>query len=249
MKNKLIKNLIVFVLLLSFTFLVSCSGKKPDKDYIEKDYVTNNIVSNFKNESLYSKYSVTGTFNYFNYSDDLVPHEVNRKNQTLNDLIIGPWECPKCGTLNDYNSSSCSNETPCIGSKPNTKFSCSYYLNLPLHITKDNWIIMNEAGKLDTTNSTNYLLEGRIHAPNSGYPEHVYYYERPEGGFIIKVFGTNKALRIINPSDVVCHAKWNITVEYDENGYLVSETFETLNAQKDPNTESVYGTATYTYEN
>ena len=59
----------------------------------------------------------------------------------------------------------------------------------------------------------------------------------------------NKALRIINPSDVVCHAKWNITVEYDENGYLLSETFETVNSHKDPDTKTVYGSATYSYAN
>ena len=64
-----------------------------------------------------------------------------------------------------------------------------------------------------------------------------------------KAFGVNKALRLINPSDVVCHAKWNITVEYDENGYLVSETFETVNSHKDPDTKTVYGSATYSYAN
>ena len=258
MRNKLFKKLFIFVLLLSFAFIVGCDGKKPEKGYISKEDVTNDIISTFANQSLYTKYSVTGNFNYFAYEEEKVPHTVNKKNQVLNDLIISSWTCSKCGTENDFMSTSCSyievnpdtnKETKCIGSRPSTKFTCSYYLNLPLHITMENWNVLNAQGKVDSTLSTGYLLEGRIHAPNSGYPEYVYYYERPEGGFIIKVFGTNKALRIINPSDVVCRAKWNITVEYDKNGYLVSESFETLNAHKDSDTKSVYGSAQYTYGN
>ncbi len=258
MRNKLLKILFILVLLLSFTFIVSCSGKKPEKGYISKDDLTNNIISNFENKSLYTKYSIKGSFNYFAFSEDKVIPTVNKVNQTLNDLIIGPWECSVCGTTNDFMEKNCSHveinpennkEISCIGSRPSTKFTCSYYLNLPIHITKDNWNVLTNEGKVDTTLSMGYLLEGRIHAPNSGYPEHVYYYERPEGGFIIKVFGTNKALRIINPSDVVCRAKWNITVEYDKNGYLVSESFETLNSHKDPDTQTVYGFAQYTYGN
>ena len=34
-----------------------------------------------------------------------------------------------------------------------------------------------------------------------------------------------------------------------ENGYLVSETFATINSPKAPDTETVYGTAKYTYGN
>lgn len=258
MRSKLYKILVILVLFLSVTCFVGCDGKKPDKGYISRDDVTNNIVSNFKNETIYTKYSVTGNFNYLGYGEDKVLPTVNKVNQTLNDLIIGPWICSECGTSNDFNIKDCTKvyvnsetgkENKCIGSRQNIKFSCSYYLNLPLHITKENWNLINEQGKIDTTYSTRYLLEGRIHAPNSGYPEYVYYYERTDGGFIIKAFGVNKALRIINPSDVVCHAKWNITVEYDQNGYLVSETFETLNTHKDPDTKTVYGSAQYTYGN
>ena len=43
------------------------------------------------------------------------------------------------------------------------------------------------------------------------------------------------------------NAKWNIIAEYDENGYLISETFQTLNAYKAPDTETIYGKCTYTY--
>ena len=38
-----------------------------------------------------------------------------------------------------------------------------------------------------------------------------------------------------------------IDVEYDENGYLISETFQTLNAYKAPDSESIYGKCTYKY--
>ena len=257
MRNKFVKKLSLLVILLSFAFLVSCDGKKPDEGYISKETVTNTIIVNFENKALYTKYSVKGTFNYFAHPETTIPNTVNKVNQNFTDLIVAPWVCSECGTENDFNHSNCSKvtidpitnkETKCMGSRPKNKFTCSYYLNLPLHITKENWSILTPQGKIDTEYSHDYLLEGRIHAPNTGYPEHVYYYERPEGGFIIKAFGVNKALKIVNPSDVVCHAKWNVTVEYDENGYLVSETFETLNAHKDPDTESVYGSAQYTYE-
>lgn len=258
MKNKLFKKLFILVLLLSFTFIVGCDGKKPEKGYISREDVTNNIVSNFECKSLYTKYSVSGNFNYFAYEEDKVPHSVNKVNQALNDFIITPWVCTFCGTTNEFIETNCTyvdvnpetkKETPCIGSRPSIKFTCSYYLNLPLHITKDSWNVLTKENKVDTTYSMRYLLEGRIHAPNSGYPENVYYYERSDGGFIIKAFGVNKALRIINPSDVVCHAKWNVVAEYDKNGYLVSETFETINSHKDPDTKTVYGSAQYTYGN
>lgn len=258
MRNKFFKKIFILVLLLSFMFIIGCDGKKPESGYISKDEVTNNIVSNFENQTLYTTYSVSGNFNYYAFSEDKINPTVNRVNQTIIDLIVEPWVCSICGTTNDFEYSSCSKvevneetgkETPCMGSRPNTKFTCSYYLSLPLHITKNAWNVLTPQGKVDTNYSLSYLLEGRIHAPNSGYPEHVYYYERPEGGFIIKAFGVNKALRIVNPSDVVCHAKWNIVAEYDENGYLVSESFETLNAHKAPDTETVYGSAKYTYGN
>jgi hypothetical protein len=248
-RNILIKKFYILVLLLFLVLIVGCDGKKPESGYIAKEEVTSDIVSNFENQTLYTKYSVTGSFNYYAYSEDLVPHTVNRANQVLTDLIIQDWVCSYCGTTNAFEQKKCTNPDTCIGSRENIKFTCSYYLNLPLHITKDSWNVLTTEGKVDTTYSLGYILEGRIHAPNSGYPEYVYYYERPEGGFILKAFAVNKALRVVNPSDVVCHAKWNITVEYDENGYLVSETFATINSPKAPDTETVYGTAKYTYGN
>jgi hypothetical protein len=248
-RNIFVKKLSILVLLLSLILISGCDGKKPDEGYISKEEVTANIVSKFETKSEYTKYAVSGNLNYFAYSEDKVYPTVNKLNQVFNDLVIETWECSHCGTVNEFVNANCTNkETKCIGSRPNYKFSCSYYLNLPLHISKDSWNVLTAEGKIDTKYSLNYLLEGRIHAPNSGYPEYIYYYERPEGGFILKAFGVNKALRIINPSDIVCHAKWNIVVEYDKNGYLVSELFETINAQKDPDTKTVYGFAKYTYE-
>lgn len=257
MRNKFLKKLSLLVILLSFAFLVSCDGKKPDEGYISKEEVTDTIILNFENKTLYTKYSVKGTLNYFAFSDEKVPSTVNKISQNLADLIVSTWICSECGTENEFNYSNCkmvtvdpstNKEIKCTGSRPKNKFTCSYYLNLPLHITKENWSILTPQGKIDTEYSHDYLLEGRIHAPNTGYPEFVYYYKRPEGGFIIKAFGVNKALKIVNPSDIVCHAKWNITVEYDKDGYLVSESFETLNAHQDPDENTVYGSAQYTYE-
>ena len=57
MRNIFLKKIYILVILLSFVFIVSCDGKKPESGYISKDDVTNNIVSNFENQSLYTKYS------------------------------------------------------------------------------------------------------------------------------------------------------------------------------------------------
>ena len=55
MRSKLYKILVILVLFLSVTCFVGCGGKKPDKGYISRDDVTNSIVSNFKNETIYTK--------------------------------------------------------------------------------------------------------------------------------------------------------------------------------------------------
>lgn len=217
MKNKFIKNLLILVLLLSAFVLSGCDGKKPEKGYVSAAYITENIVSKFASESLYSKYSFSGTLNYFALEESLVPHSVDRKNVTLRDSI-------------DKYSDSCT----------------SYYLRLPLHITKDNWYV-EVMGEHSQNSSTQYRLESRIYAPNSGYPTSIYYYERLDGGFILKAFGVNKKIKMNNPTVIECSAKWNITVEYDKDGYLVREVFETINSHKDPDTKTVYGQAEYTY--
>ena len=74
-------------------------------------------------------------------------------------------------------------------------------------------------------------------------------YSNNDGGLIVKTFGENKALWINAPEDYVeCHAKWNITVEYDKHGFLVKEKFETINAHKDDDEKSVYGEARYSFK-
>ena len=122
--------------------------------------------------------------------------------------------------------------------------SSSYYLNLPLRITPTSWIC-EEKNSSGLSLSTQYQLESKIHRPDS--LDNVYYYSRTGGGFYAKVFGANKPLLIVNPSQVTCRAKWNITVEYNELGYLVKEEFSTINSSKDHKSECCYGEATYTF--
>ena len=74
MRNRFVKTLSLLVILLSLTFMVSRKKKKPEEGYISKEEVTNNIIVNFENKALYTKYSVKGTFNYFDYSEDKVLH-------------------------------------------------------------------------------------------------------------------------------------------------------------------------------
>ena len=122
------------------------------------------------------------------------------------------------------------------------------YKRQPLHLTKDNWLIKDANGKYSSTKSTKLVLESCIYQPNGGYLDRVYYYLRDDGGFYLRAFGVNKALQIVNPSEIECHGKWNVTIEYDKNGYLVSEAFETINASWDDKANSCFGSATYTFK-
>ncbi len=139
-------------------------------------------------------------------------------------------------------------------SKSNQKFedsseyyqlSCSsYYLRVPLHINKVNWY----SDKQDSSNnslSTKAQLEGKIYRPDS--LDQVYYYHRDGGGFIIKTFGVNKGLIIFQKDSITCRGKWNITIEYDEYGYLVSEKFETINSSEKNKKDCCYGSASYRF--
>ena len=114
-------------------------------------------------------------------------------------------------------------------------------------VNEDIISIVFEEGKLNTVTSTKYILESRCYQAAGGYLDKIYYYLRDGGGFYLKAFGVNKSLKLKNPIEIEINAKWNIIAEYDENGFLVSETFQTLNAYKAPDTESIYGKCTYTY--
>lgn len=128
--------------------------------------------------------------------------------------------------------------------KYDSKNTNSYYLRMPLHITYANWTYYDE-----TTKSA-YSTKERIESMLLTYGktlDQVYYYTNAEGDLIIKTFGANKALTIKNPSEITCHAKWNVTITYNSKGYLVSEVFETINTHKEPKTETCYGQGTYRY--
>lgn len=210
------------VLLLGFVFLLAfltgCSDhKSPMKGYITDDEV-NQIVSKFANETKYTKYSYEGNLNYFGYADEIVPQTISKRNVEFVD------------SLEEY-SDKCS----------------SYYLRLPLHITVANWTTDKTASESSSSLSisTKYQLESKIYRP-AGL-DSVYYYARVDGGFILRAFGVNKALIIKRPSDITCRAKWDIEVEYDANGYLVRESFATVNKSEKNKSSCCYGEAIYTY--
>jgi hypothetical protein len=129
--------------------------------------------------------------------------------------------------------------------KYNSK-SSSYYLRMPLHLTEANWTFYDKDTK--SANSTKERITAMLLTYGKTLDE-VYFYTDAEGSLIIKTFGANKALYIKNPSEVICHGKWNVTITYNSEGYLVSEVFETINAHKDPDSESCYGQATYKFFN
>jgi hypothetical protein len=113
---------------------------------------------------------------------------------------------------------------------------------MPLHLTKENWTNENKLLSTKAKIDSMLLTEGKT-------LDKVYYYTDAEGNLIIRTFAANKALIIENPSGVISHGKWNVTITYNSEGYLVSEVFETINAHKDPDSESCYGQATYKFFN
>lgn len=209
-----------FLILFAFFILFTgCSTeKKPIAGYVSEDTILNDVIQKMDDAASFTKYTCNGQLNYFGLSDLEVPQSIN----STFDFIDSKKE---------YNEE-----------------SSSYYLNVPLHLTKENWLITDDNGKLSATKSTKLVLESCIYQPNGGYLDKVYYYLRDEGGFYLRAFGVNKAMRIVNPSEIECHGKWNVTIEYDKNGYLVSEAFETINASWDDKENSCYGSASYTFQ-
>lgn len=126
--------------------------------------------------------------------------------------------------------------------------SGSYYLYVPLHLNKDSWNY-GEGNNITFVSSTRYALESRLYIRGDAdkVTHACYYYRGEDGGLKIKVFSQNKALKI-RECGIVSHSRWNITVEYDKHGYLVKESFATINAFKDPDSRTCYGEANYEFE-
>lgn len=212
----------LFVVLLAFVVLIfaSCDQKSPDKGYISTERV-NEIVKGFSTTTDYTEYYVTGNFNYFNVSDEEIPRTVEMDYKLKDSL--------EYFDLQDNNSK-------------------SYYLRLPLHITEANWTYVKPTeftNEEKSRQSTQSRIESALLIVGKTLDK-LYYYEDAEGNLIIKTFGSNKALKI-NEADSIVHAKWNITVIYNNEGYLVSERFETINAAKESDSNTCYGEAKYEF--
>lgn len=226
MKNRLMRCVLLVIISVFMLFTASCTQTRPEKGYVSADYIWQNVIKNIDESVQYSSYDTKYLLNYFATESDYLPAkgENNLQNQTFVDSV-------------DTYSSSC----------------VSLFLKLPMHITSTNWQVYSGEGdnkKLDTNLSTKNRLEAKIYQPGSEYNYQIYYYEREDGGFYLKAFGTNKALKInqfYEDFEIQCTGKWNITCEYDQNGFLVSERFETINSHKEDDSKSVYGYAIYTY--
>ena len=125
-----------------------------------------------------------------------------------------------------------------------SKASVSHFLRLPLHITLANWTYYDELME-SASDSTKVKIESLLLTYGETLDK-VYFYTDVDGNLIIKTFGANKGLNILK-GDVICHGKWNVTLVYNKDGYLMSEKFETINTHKEPKTETCYGEATYKY--
>ncbi|MFA7221969.1 MAG: hypothetical protein WC148_00335 [Bacilli bacterium] len=107
----------------------------------------------------------------------------------------------------------------------------SFYLSLPTHINSANW-------------EDSYLaIKNRFLSQTSIY--NVYIYQQDDG-LSFKVFSCNKRL-IINRFGMEMSAKWNASIDYDKNGYLLSENFSTINAYNSADNECIYGNCVYEY--
>ena len=203
----------VLLVLLAFLSLISTSC---DGKRPDKGYLSEEeimrIVDGFSSTTDYNKYSYDGKFQYLGFDPSIIPNEEYKKKDFVD-------------SLDTYNSK-----------------SSSYYLRMPLHLTKANWT------HEDKTLSTRKRIESMLLTEGKTLDK-VYYYTDSDGNFIIKTFAANKALIIEKPSGVVCHAKWNVIITYNKDGYLISEIFETINTGKDPDSETCYGQATYSFFN
>ena len=216
--KRLTKLCIASFMTLAFS-LTGCSDqKKPESGYLTDEQVTA-IIEGFDTNVSYSTYDIEGEMNYFARTDDSYAYlSVDEKN-----VAFTPSP-----DLYSYDTA-------------------SFYLNLPLHLTKANWTSKEVDSSMLPLN-TDYRIKANIIRVQEKYCK-VYYYSNNDGGLIVKTFGENKALWINAPEDYVeCHAKWNITVEYDKHGFLVKEKFETINAHKDDDEKSVYGEARYSFK-
>lgn len=231
------KQLKYFVLVLLSLLVVSLSGcndrKSPVKGYLSETELSA-LIDNLEDSISPKDIEVNGYLNYFNLSEDKLGSKVE---QVMN---YKEYPMKSSDETNEY-----------------LKQCASYYLRLPMHITKETW---NET---DTNWSAKYQLESKLYRPSG--MDKIYYYTRPDGGFIIRLFGANKELKISNYDlwnegnadelvDLLCSGKWNITVEYDAAGYLVKEEFSTVNAPKNKENASAdikskccYGQAVYEY--
>ncbi len=233
---KHIKYFVLVLFALLSVFLSGCSdGKAPAKDYLSEEELAA-IINNLEDSVSPKDIEVTGYINYFNLSEN----KLKTKLEQVMSYKEYPVKPSSEDETNDY-----------------TKTCASYYLRLPMHITKETW---NET---DTNWSSRYQLESKLYRPSG--MDKIYYYSRAEGGFIVRLFGVNKELKISNYDlwnegfvddlvDLLCSGKWNITVEYDAAGYLVKEEFSTLNAPEnkenastDTKSKCCYGQATYEY--
>lgn len=218
------------LLVVAFVGLLTtgCIDKKsPQSGYLSEDEI-NEIVSSFSYDSTPLAYSYEGNLNYFGYSEDKIPASVKSP-----ELEFVKYPLKSEAEENDYLSN-----------------CASYYLRLPLQITKENW---NQA---DDAWSTRYQIESKLYRTSGN--DSLYYYQADDGGLIIKAFGVNKELIINNEKlwmagncddliDIACSGKWNITVIYNAQGLLVLEDFSTVNASQSNLDSSCFGKAEYTY--
>ncbi len=221
--KKFIFAVIASLLILSTT---ACDGKKPEPNYLNEDEILE-LVSTFTGEEVPSYYSFKSNLNYFAIQE--LP-----KTTAVDDLLFVPYPLKGSSENNEY-----------------LKDCASFYIGVPLQITKDNW------NQNDDKWSTRYQIESRLYR-TIGSLDKVYYYKTAEGGLAIKAFAVNKELLISNAPlweagnggddlvELTCSGKWNITIEYNSKGLLVKEEFETIN-RNDPDTQNCYGKTIYEF--
>ena len=248
----------LWVVLLAFVVLISTScafdQKKPEKGYLNEEEVLE-IVKGFSETNSYTRYGYIGSLNFLGFEEELIPGSVLGNGKIFNDSLdlydasssSYYLRMPLHITLDNW---TISEEEVKLGAEAEARLSEANQKKTDGEITDEQFAEIEAECKpfienADFTNTTYYKIQSMLLTIGETLDQ-VYYYIDSDNNLVIRTFGANKAL-IIRESDIICHGKWNVTLVYNSDGYLVSEKFETINAHKDPDTESCYGGAIYSF--
>ena len=222
--KKYIKLIFISIAVCMLSIVTSCSGgKNPYSGYVSLEEVEEQVINKISSKE-YTQYTLTSEFNFRSKEVLGFPEAVNKN------FYFTPAP--------DEFSDECT----------------SHYLLAPLQITSKNWVILNEDGSVNAVKSTREKIISKMYKVNDAYNDTYYMYLEEDGGFSIRSFGVNKKITLYEKKSngskkkrLETKGKFDITLKYDKNGYLVYEAFQTINTHNGDKKDTCYAYATYTY--